>query len=372
MSDSNNVIALINVGRHLAKTGRLEPHQESALKLLDEKLNAIPEAREVLLEATRVWRQPPPPPSNVELYLELTWTGRYRTVYGRQFLDLSLCHSQTKERVPVISGAPSAQVLEHPSRDWAGSNRPIPEGYYRIGPVEVAQVCWGPGIGKIWISLDVEPGYRLNNRSAFGFHLDNNAATAPGSAGCVVTPDPKVLSKIVSWVSSGCRSLRVDYGFGVVKAKPTGVYEITPRRKAWLDLIAWAEGTLNSNGYRTMFTGKLFNSFHDHPRIIQWGGGWSSDAAGRYQFLSTTWDEVRRAMGLRDFSPESQDQAALWLIDVKRGVLNELDNGNWLRVLDSISWEWASLPASNGRGRYGQPIKTIEQVRQRLQQTGGI
>lgn len=125
---------------------------------------------------------------------------------------------------------------------------------------------------------------------------------------------------------------------------------ISKARKAFLDLIAWAEGA----DYDVMFTGKKFAGFADHPRQIQRGGGWSSDAAGRYQFLSTTWDEAKKALSLPDFSPSSQDQAALWLI-ARRGALSAVDAGHLRTALEKCSWEWASLPP----GRYGQPQKSF-------------
>lgn len=106
-----------------------------------------------------------------------------------------------------------------------------------------------------------------------------------------------------------------------------------------------------------MFGGSRFQGYWDHPRQLQSGGGWTSDAAGRYQFLSTTWDEAAIALDLADFSPASQDQAALFLIEC-RGALKDIDQGRLIEALTKCAWEWASLPGSP----YGQPTKTIAQV----------
>jgi muramidase (phage lysozyme) len=70
-----------------------------------------------------------------------------------------------------------------------------------------------------------------------------------------------------------------------------------------------------------MFTGARFPDFSDHPRLIQFIPGLASDAAGRYQFLSTTWDGLR----LGDFSPkQNQDHGAVELIR-QRGALQLIE-----------------------------------------------
>lgn len=55
----------------------------------------------------------------------------------------------------------------------------------------------------------------------------------------------------------------------------------------------------------------------------------------------------------------NQDQAALTTIDLKRNALGYIDNRDILSALDSLSYEWASLPPY----RYaGQGTKTTEEV----------
>lgn len=84
---------------------------------------------------------------------------------------------------------------------------------------------------------------------------------------------------------------------------------LTPAQRAVLDRIASGE----SHDYNTIFGGHKFSSFSDHPRIqVQIPGrpGLHSTAAGRYQMLASTWDEERARLGLKDFSPASQDAAA--------------------------------------------------------------
>jgi muramidase (phage lysozyme) len=134
-----------------------------------------------------------------------------------------------------------------------------------------------------------------------------------------------------------------------------------PNVKAFLRVIRAGEGTSDEAGYRRMFGGELFESFADHPRkpITKSLGGkpLTSTAAGAYQFLSRTWDECAKALGLRDFSPASQDQAALFLIK-RRGALEDVVAGRLEAAVAKCAREWASLPGSP----YGQPVKTMAQV----------
>jgi len=138
----------------------------------------------------------------------------------------------------------------------------------------------------------------------------------------------------------------------------------TGELKRVLDMIAWAEGTasLGDNGYNVMFTGKLFDGYAKHPEQLQSASGLESDAAGRYQFLSTTWNPVAATIGATDFTPASQDAGAVQLLK-NRGAYEYALAGNWPAMLDEISYEWASIPASNGTYRYpGQGTKTPAQI----------
>lgn len=88
---------------------------------------------------------------------------------------------------------------------------------------------------------------------------------------------------------------------------PTNVTaeNLSPEAKALLDTIAAEE----SNGrYNVRAGGATFEGFQDHPRILN--RNLNSTAAGRYQFIQGTWDFVRSATNLPDFSPRSQDLAA--------------------------------------------------------------
>ena len=142
--------------------------------------------------------------------------------------------------------------------------------------------------------------------------------------------------------------------------------------QAMLRVIRTGEGTTDANGYRRLVGGGEFDSFADHPRIVRSGTfrngvKWRSSAAGAYQFLASTWDETARVMGLRDFSPDSQDMGALGRI-AARGALDDVIAGRFDAAIKKIAPEWASLPGSP----YGQPVMTWDKARAVYAGNGGM
>lgn len=115
--------------------------------------------------------------------------------------------------------------------------------------------------------------------------------------------------------------------------------------KAFLLAIRKFEGTGGVDGYRTMFTGKTFDSFVDHPNIKNEAGKYSSTAAGAYQFVYGTWQRYKTKLGLSDFSPDNQDIAVL--ADIQdHGALDDIQNGDIKAALRKVRREWASTPFS--------------------------
>ena len=144
-----------------------------------------------------------------------------------------------------------------------------------------------------------------------------------------------------------------------VVASAPGPYGITPERRALLNTIRYAEGTWlggSDDGYRVLYGGDRFGDLSRHPDTVV-RRGYASAAAGAYQFLPTTWDMAAERLGLRDFGPASQDQAALHLIQ-QRGALGRFDRqGLTPEVLARLAPEWASLPTLAGDSHYGQSVK---------------
>lgn len=137
-----------------------------------------------------------------------------------------------------------------------------------------------------------------------------------------------------------------------------------PRVRALLDTISYAEGTSGPEGYRTMFTGKKFDTSQGwrHPDTVMRGGGYSSSAAGRYQMLTPTYQMAAKATGTSGFSPAEQDLQAVFLIDNRRALDPLLKGGNISSVINQLAPEWASLPTSEGKSAYDQPVKSINEL----------
>lgn len=98
----------------------------------------------------------------------------------------------------------------------------------------------------------------------------------------------------------------------------------TPNERIFLDLIASGEttrGTDFNSGYSMGFGRDPIKSLDKHPyqkgkfttdiHKDRFGKSTTTSAAGRYQFQRGTWDGIAKAHGIKDFSPASQDRAAL-------------------------------------------------------------
>ncbi|MBY4945401.1 glycoside hydrolase family 104 protein [Cupriavidus respiraculi] len=147
---------------------------------------------------------------------------------------------------------------------------------------------------------------------------------------------------------------------------------------AFLDMLGFSEGTVtvagSDDGYNVNVGGLLFSSYRKHPRCsvpTRWG---LSDAAGRYQIMAAipgkirtdTWDWASRACGVADFTPESQDKVAVYLV-ARRGALDDLQKGKFADAVRKCRHEWASLPGAG----YGQREHRLELLLERYIAFGG-
>lgn len=127
--------------------------------------------------------------------------------------------------------------------------------------------------------------------------------------------------------------------------------------KAFLIMIQYSEGTYGKDGYRKLYGGGYFNDLSKHPNIPVTKWGITSTAAGAYQILNKTWIDLQAKLKLHDFSPLSQDKAAIELIR-RRKALDDVMAGRFAQAIEKCKKEWASLPGAG----YGQREKNAKNL----------
>lgn len=153
---------------------------------------------------------------------------------------------------------------------------------------------------------------------------------------------------------------------------------------AFLRMIQQAEGTDRSGDpYRVCYAYRhTINDLRDHPTVTgEWRGerlsdamcanagfgpGCVSTAAGAYQIIRPTWANLKSALRLPDFSPASQDAAAVELIR-RRGALADVQAGRVAAAIEKCRNEWASLPGNYAK----QGQRTTSTLISWYQQAGG-
>lgn len=169
------------------------------------------------------------------------------------------------------------------------------------------------------------------------------AASSPSEA----DQSPSILERLQAFTQPG-----IDTGDAATAA----------RRAAFLSTIQASEGTADYDDPYTVIFGGIQSPFGyaDHPGNLgftQWthfvnpatGKDDYSTASGAYQMLLATWNRLKSKLGLADFSPASQDRAALELLR-EAGALSSVDAGDPVAAAHAASGVWASLPGSP----YGQ------------------
>ena len=147
---------------------------------------------------------------------------------------------------------------------------------------------------------------------------------------------------------------------------------------AFLEMLAISElgqAILNQsdNGYNVLVGSlpgdvKTFSGYLFHPdRLEHVRGALYSTAAGRYQIIFPTWKGIVEKIALPDFSPDSQDKAAVELIK-ERGAYEDLVAGRWAVAIAKCQREWASLPGAG----YGQHENTLASLYQVYLAKGGV
>ena len=136
----------------------------------------------------------------------------------------------------------------------------------------------------------------------------------------------------------------------------TGAAAASKNLTAFLRLVRVAE---SGDDYSALVGGGNITDFSRHPAALGWPGirtadGRKSTAAGAYQITLTTWNEItpkvfrtgvdENGNNLADFTPGSQDQAALWIIQFKRpGAWTLIAEGKLNEALTRLRQEWESF-----------------------------
>lgn len=140
---------------------------------------------------------------------------------------------------------------------------------------------------------------------------------------------------------------------------------VDPRISAFLNMIGVLE-TGTDDSYNMFYGGSRFFDYSNHPVLTgekdgvplpsatcraagYASGNCVSTAAGKYQIIAPTWSELRAEYpALPDFSPASQDEAAIRLLQ-KIGALDALLANDFDTALQLASKRWASLPGSTAQ-----------------------
>ena len=149
------------------------------------------------------------------------------------------------------------------------------------------------------------------------------------------------------------------------------IANIAPNIMAFLDMLAWSEIgaallVISDQGYNVLCGATasrplLFKSYVAHPHLFN--KRLDSSAAGRYQFLYSTWEGLRTKLGLSDFGPVNQDRGAIELLR-EHGAIQHILNGSLIRATEiaaaigDAAPVWASLPGAG----YGQPEHDIDDL----------
>ncbi|NGY85095.1 glycoside hydrolase family protein [Bacillus megaterium] len=146
--------------------------------------------------------------------------------------------------------------------------------------------------------------------------------------------------------------------------------EINNQRKAFLDMLAWSEGTDNgrqktrNHGYDVIVGGELFTDYPITLANLTLNPKLKSTGAGRYQLLSVG-GMPTASSGLKLLS-KSQDAVALQQIK-ERGALPMIDRGDIRQAIDRCSNIWASLPGAG----YGQFEHKADSLIAKFKEAGG-
>lgn len=134
--------------------------------------------------------------------------------------------------------------------------------------------------------------------------------------------------------------------------------DLPPEQQAFLNTLAGPESAGKYNVRYTPSGGASFDPAMGHPEIHEpTKDGSTSDAAGRYQFLSSTYKPIAAKLGLTGFSAPEQDKAAIDLASTTYGKNTGRDlaadlkeGGHAPGIAQALNKVWPSLPGGSQQG----------------------
>jgi len=131
---------------------------------------------------------------------------------------------------------------------------------------------------------------------------------------------------------------------------------MTKEEKALLDTLAYCEGTLgvSNNGYDVVVgSRRIMAGWTKDTTIVHGGTDWfdkatNSTAAGRYQFLYSTWIGSKKIN--LPMTKDNQDKRGLELIDSRLTGIDKTkltDKSVFYKALNKMCTVWASIPVTS-------------------------
>ena len=210
-----------------------------------------------------------------------------------------------------------------------------------------AQFCDGKGLlpnrMTVYRGVKLEPNNDYYKRLIFGIVLKSSSKVFANDNNNY--QDPRVKQAIDGRINFEQFKFIVEQARGKVLT-PLGremqkLLANDQRVQAFLEVIAFAEGTDRDkdpalSGYSTTMGYGTAPDLYNHP---------GKKAAGRYQAIPATWSIAEKALGLYDFTPESQEIFGAWdLVKNKSGIYTALKNNDFPAAVEAASSEWASFP----------------------------